>query len=173
MSIISSGDLKIKLFRPAVAQCVFAFFLILLCAQLVNFSLGLWRRHAPNTAENTTVTLNNPQQQIQEDLMLNWPLFGEYVPKQFGDMHIKRSTLDLQVVGILYSTNAQDSEVILRSSSGSEKSYKIDEKLPGGAILKQVSSNEVLVMHHGELESLSLPKNKLIFEPPTKEIFPP
>lgn len=171
MSIFASTDLKTFLFRPIVAQVICIFFIVLLCIDLISFAVQRWQTTTKNAVNAPLLNERTPQQQVNDEMKLRWPLFGEYLPKQFGDMQIKRSTLDLRVVGILYSTRTQDSQVILRTASGVEQPYKIGDTLPGGATIKQISADGVLVMHKGELESLSLPKNKLIFEPPSKGLF--
>lgn len=172
MSTFASTDLKTFLFRPIVAQVICVFFIVLLCIDLISFAAHGWQIGAKKSTINTPfLNERTSQQQVKDEMKLRWPLFGEYLPKQFGDMQVKRSTLDLQVVGILYSTHAEDSQVILRTASGTEQPYKVGDTLLGGATIKQILADGVLVMHNGELESLSLPKNKLIFEPPPKGLF--
>ncbi len=172
MSIFASTDLKTSLLRPILPQGICVFFFLLTCIDLFSFVVNGWQANT-KTPINTPTGLNQKafQPQEREEMKLRWPLFGDYIPKQFGDLQVKRSLLDLHLVGILYSTSTQESQVILRGGSGVEQSYKVGDRLPGGATIKQISEDSVLVMHNGELESLFLPKNKLIFEPPSKALF--
>ena len=48
--------------------------------------------------------------------------------------------------------------------------YKIGDKIPGGAIIKRIMAGGVLAERNGALESLSLPKNDLTFEPVAKPL---
>lgn len=113
-----------------------------------------------NSMENLTAT----------SALFNSALFGTYVPVNLSVAEIKQSMLDLEVVGILFSGNEKDSQVIIRAAGGEEKAYIIGDSLPGGAILKRISEKSVVVLHNGSLESLSLPKNELLFEGPAKPL---
>lgn len=78
--------------------------------------------------------------------------------------------LNLEVVGIILATKEEDSKVIIRASDGTEAVYYIGDTLPGGALIKRITEEGILVMRNGELESLSFPRNELIFEPPAKAL---
>ncbi|CEK11081.1 type II secretion system protein N [Legionella hackeliae] len=115
------------------------------------------------------------KQPVQEALHSNSPLFmvplfGNYVPTNLTDADIKQSMLDVEVVGIMFDKKEEHSQVILKAGGGQEKIYSIGDSLPGGAIIKRISPNGVVVLHNGALESLSLPKNELIFEAPAKPL---
>ncbi|MDP3706443.1 MAG: type II secretion system protein N [Legionellaceae bacterium] len=168
--MFASTDLKLILFRPLVAQVVCLCMGMILMGEIILFALAL--RDISHTQTNQT---RNPIEKatrgaVKLDAGLSIPLFGEYIPKQLDDLNIKRSTLNLHVVGILYSTRKNDSQVIIRTSDGEEKAFKMGDAIPGGAILKQISTDGVLVKHDGVLESLSLPKNELIFDAPPKPL---
>jgi general secretion pathway protein C len=96
-------------------------------------------------------------------------LFGDYVPINLSDADIKQSMLNLQVVGIMFSAKESDSQVIIRAKK-EEKYYVVGDTLPGGAVIKRILENAVVVLHNGVLESLSLPKNELAFSPPAKPL---
>lgn len=97
-------------------------------------------------------------------------LFGDYVPVNMADETIKQSMLDVDIVGIMYSTQPDDSQVLLRAAGGEEKSYRVGDTLPGGAVIKRIGKDGIVVLHNGTLESLSLPKNELRFEEPAKPL---
>lgn len=97
-------------------------------------------------------------------------LFGDYVPANLSDAEIKQSMLDVQVVGIMFSDKEENSQVIIRTNNGEEKYYVVGDTLPGGAVIKHISAQGVVVLHNGALESLSLPKNELIFDGPAKPL---
>lgn len=112
---------------------------------------------------------------IREQLSLNSPflkisLFGEYVPANLSGAEIKQSMLDVQIVGIMFASKEAQSQVVLRLSGGKEENYTIGDVLPGGAIIKRISPDGVVVLHNGSLESLSLPKNELIFDLPERPL---
>lgn len=95
-------------------------------------------------------------------------LFGEYMPLNLNDATVRQSTLDAEVAGILFSKNPELSQAILRFSDGLERSFRVGDKLPGGAVIRRITADGILVWHNGALESLSLPKNNLTFEPPLR-----
>jgi general secretion pathway protein C len=101
---------------------------------------------------------------------LNTRFFGYYVPKNLSDADVKQSMLDLTVVGILFAESEEASHVIIRTSGGREQTFGVGDALPGGAIIKRITSNGVLIGRNGALESLSLQKNALTFEPPAKPL---
>ncbi|KTD62820.1 type II secretion system protein N [Legionella shakespearei] len=128
---------------------------------------------SPLTVETTVETSSASEQTVKQDLfsdILNAPLFGVYVPNDLNEDNVKKSMLDVTLVGIMFDDNIEESQVIIRSASGDEKTYKIGDKIPGGALIKRIMAGGVLVEHNGALESLSLPKNDLTFEPVAKPL---
>lgn len=96
---------------------------------------------------------------------LKTPFFGTYLPKNLNEFNVKQSMLNLTVVGIMYAPNDEDSLVIIQSSTGKELTYRVGDKIPGGAVIKKIMPDGVFVERDGILESLSLPKMPLIFAP--------
>ncbi|KTC88483.1 type II secretion system protein N [Legionella cincinnatiensis] len=102
------------------------------------------------------------------DALLHSSLFGVYVSNNLSS--IKKSMLNVTLVGILFANKINDSQVIIRSANGDEKTYKIGDTVPGGAVIKRIMATGILVDRRGTLESLSLPKNELLFEPTAKPL---
>ncbi len=101
--------------------------------------------------------------------LFNKPLFGIYQPI-IDEKDIKQSMLSLQIVGIMYSELVSQSQVVLKSADGDEQTYVIGDTLPGGAVIKKITANGIVVLYNGELQRLTLPKNELIFAPPAKPL---
>ncbi|MGL5742670.1 MAG: type II secretion system protein N [Legionella sp.] len=102
------------------------------------------------------------------DAILNSSLFGVYVSNNLSS--IKKSMLNVTLVGILLANKINNSQVIIRSANGEERTYKVGDSIPGGAVIKRIMTSGILVERHGTLESLSLPKHELIFEPVAKPL---
>ncbi|KTD02146.1 general secretion pathway protein GspC [Fluoribacter gormanii] len=102
------------------------------------------------------------------DAILHSSLFGVYVSDNLST--IKKSMLNVTLVGILFANQINDSQVIIRSADGEENTYKLGDTIPGGAVIKRIMASGILVERNGALESLSLPKNELIFEPVAKPL---
>lgn len=103
-----------------------------------------------------------------QSILFSSPLFGDYVPP-LAEANIKESTLNVEIVGIMYSLNAEESQVLIEEEN-SEHIYTVGDTLPGGAVIKRIDENEIVVLYNGSLESLSLPKNNLIFNKPAKPL---
>ena len=128
---------------------------------------------APNYTQVTEITEKNPQNNSKKDRsqdILKTSMFGVYVPNDLEGAQVKKSTLDVTVVGIMFSTKPEDSQVIIRTANEEEKSYKVGDSIPGGAAIKRIMANGVLVEHDGALESLGLPVDELKFEPQAKPL---
>lgn len=113
------------------------------------------------------------RQTTKQDLthyFLNAPLFGVYVPNDLNENNVKKSVLNVTIAGILLGDKPENSQVIVRSESGEEKSYKMGDTLPGDAVIERIMATGILVKRNGALESLSFPKNDLIFEPVAKPL---
>lgn len=142
----------------------------------LTFFLLLWEIISFFQSEKkTTVATTYTKQPVQETLharspVFTVPLFGEYIPANLGDADIKQSMLDAEIVGIMFDNKEKYSQVIIKAGGGQEKVYSIGDSLPGGAIIKRISPDGIVVLHNGALESLSLPKNELIFEAPAKPL---
>jgi general secretion pathway protein C len=103
-------------------------------------------------------------------IISNASLFGVYVPDDLNS--VRKSMLDVSLVGILFANDINESQVIIRASGGDEKSYQLGDTIPGDAVIKRIMARGILVERQGALERLSLPKNDLTFEPvasPLKE----
>lgn len=139
---------------------------ILFFLQLVNF-------YSSNLTEELPLPVKQfNSQTVKIDAhspLFNTALFGQYVPI-LSDNQIKQSSLDLEVIGIMYSSDKINSQVLIRAAGGEEELYKIGDNLPGGAIIKKINKQGIVVFYKGELERLSLPKNELLFDKPAKAL---
>lgn len=123
------------------------------------------------------LALAEPHQQVmsEEALNLRAPLFtvdwfGQYIPVNVAAATIRKSKLDATLVGIFFAPNADQSQALIREAEGAEKIYSVGDKLSGDAVVKRILSNKVIIFHHGALESLSLPTEKLALDPPAKPL---
>lgn len=96
-------------------------------------------------------------------------MFGKYVPT-LSELEIKQSTLDVELVGILFSTNPKESQILVRIKPGDERTFMLGDVLPGGAKIHEIHKKGIVVLFDGSLESLSLPQNELLFEKPPKPL---
>ncbi|WP_367605839.1 type II secretion system protein N [Legionella sp. W05-934-2] len=119
--------------------------------------------------ETTSVNPNlGAGHSINRERIVASPYFGQYLPEDAKD--IQQADLDFVLVGVLYSENVKDSQVIVRQSNQEEKFYHMNDSLPGGAVVKKITENSVIILYDGKLQQLSLPKDSLAFEPKPKSL---
>lgn len=98
------------------------------------------------------------------------PLFGDYVPQNLDAAGVSQSMLNFTVVGIVFASNENDSQVILQSPNGQEQFYRVGDRLPGGVEIKRITMEGVLVLREGHLERLSMQKDQLHFNESVKAL---
>ena len=108
--------------------------------------------------------------QTSKNAGLNMAFFGDYVPNSLSEADVKQSMLNLAVVGIIYGSGDHGSYVLIRADKGREQTFEEGDTLPGAAVIKRITPEGVLILRNGALESLSLPKQTLTFEPPAKPL---
>jgi general secretion pathway protein C len=128
----------------------------------VDSSMGANQTKASKPSPKVTLDANA--------LLFRKPLFGDYVP-DIATADIKQSTLDVRVVGIMYSLKKESAQVLLQEAGGEERTYIMGDTLKGGAVIKRIEKTGVIVLYKGALERLKLPKNELHFDEPEKPLF--
>ncbi len=148
---------------------VCTYLLVLLLAY--NMAELSWRLFAPaqdmEMAPPVTVKEESPANQTRADSLaksiaaLN--LFGQMEaakPPSKTAPVVRETRLNLVLRGVI-ATHGKSARAIIYSPSGSdrgEKPYSIDDKLPGGATLKEIHSDHIVLLHNGRYETLRLPR---------------
>lgn len=151
-----------------ISFALIALFSILIIAE--SFSLRWSPANVPIVSESLNIPVATTENTF--DSVLQSALFGVYVSNDLNENSVKKSMLNVTLVGILLANKKENSQVIIRAANGEEKTYHIGDTIPGDAMIKRIMAGGVLVERHGTLESLSLPKDELTFEPipaPLKE----
>lgn len=111
------------------------------------------------SAENSA-TVNLPHNTTPSLNVASLHLFGIA-----ADTSIPQSTLDLKLVGLYAAPNDSQSEAIIADATNAQNIYKVGATLPGGATIKQILPNCVIIDYNGHLQRLVLPDDKLKFAP--------
>ncbi len=94
-----------------------------------------------------------------------WHLFGEIqkaAPKVVAQATEAPDTqLNLKLRGLLASSDPVAARAIIADGKGSEEAYKVGQKLPGNAVLREIYTDRVILEYRGRLEALRLPKDSL------------
>jgi len=70
--------------------------------------------------------------------------------------------LKLTLSGVLAATAEQQAaRAIIAGPDGHGKSYTINDRLPGGAVVKEIHPDRVILTRHGKYETLRLPRTRL------------
>lgn len=69
--------------------------------------------------------------------------------------------LNLQLMGIIASSNPNIARAIIAANGGPEAYYAIGASLPGGAIIRAIYDDRVILEYNGRYEALRLPKTIL------------
>lgn len=162
---VMNFDWIVYLNKPLFPKLLSAFWGILLLLLVVQNKSILW----PVKARNLTV-LSGTSEEPNVQSALTIPLFGHYVSVNHKNS-MKQSMLALEVIGIMYASHPSQSQVLIRLNHGEERSYLVGDELPGGAIIKRIQSDRVVILYQGTLEVLHLPKNTLQFDEPAKPLF--
>lgn len=165
------ADVKIALLRPIVPKLICVTLALLLIWQIavgVGSFFSLDKATSVRHDQFTDPKIKAKQPSLNTGLTTTF--FGDYVPKNLSDSDVKQSMLDLTVVGIMFDNSEKASHVIIRTAGGRERTFGVGDALPGGAIIKRITSDGVLIGRNGSLERLSLQKNALTFEPPAKPL---
>ncbi len=136
--------------------------------------LSIWQlwyyMHDSTVSETTTISNFTPNsgRLINRTRINKSPYFGQYLPEDGSG--IQQTNLDIILVGVLYSEDPTNSQVIVRQSDREEKFYHIDDTLPGGSVVKKITEDSVIILFDGKLQRLSLPKDSLSFEAKPKAL---
>lgn len=91
-------------------------------------------------------------------------LFGDAKKPLVVQQHVidaPETRLKLDLKGVFATTNASEALAIISSSKDKDKTYRIGDKVIGGALLHAVYADRVILKRNGRLETLRLPKSKV------------
>ena len=113
----------------------------------------------PASSPQATNTTNAP---LAAGDIVNWHLFGK--PEAAGSPQAAPETapetpLNLSLRGVAASDDPTSAWAIIANEGGKESAYAINGELPGGAILKEIHADHVILLRNNRNETLSLPKN--------------
>lgn len=151
---------KLRAQSPAkLLSMLFAVFLFIAAIQLI---VNIWPASAP-TAQ-TDPLLSATVKPLPD--VASWHLFGDYGVIRAGMLPI--TELDLKLEGVFYATDPKRSLVLVSSPNVKLKPYRVGDKLPGGAKIKEILPNGVIIDYDNQLQNLPLKKPTLEFAPKPK-----
>lgn len=149
------------------SQVVLVIVLILLAAILAQLTWKLVpgpdpQSFAPPVPTSAPASASAEQRQWN---IAQWHLFGIKPEQARIDVPVEslpETTLNLVLRGVIAASGAgEDSGAIIGAPSGIDTFYAVNARLPGGATLKEVHADRVVLDRGGRLETLRLPKESI------------
>jgi general secretion pathway protein C len=163
-------DLQTFFSKPMVPRCICLGLTLLILWQVIAGVILFWHTTQHVNQQETVPYIPQDTNQETQNQGLRTAFFGEFVPRTIDDGNVKQSMLNLNIVGIIFAEKEDNSEVIIQSATGEQKAFGVGDTLPGGVVIKRITSEGVLVSRNGTLESLSFPKVELNFEQPAEPL---
>ncbi len=113
----------------------------------------------PGPTPPSTATATRPADHAAR--IVNAHLFGvvQSRPQIVQPASVPETRLNLTLRGVLAAPGEQ-AIALIASGSGPESVYQVGDRLPGGAVLKEVLPDRVVLERNGQLETLKLPRAK-------------
>ena len=116
----------------------------------------------PVQTRSVAPVVNRPAQQsaiLMAQRIANSHLFGRANVKAAAERGTTapETKLNLLLSGVIASPDERSAVAFIRAGKGSvEKAYGVGDNLPGGAILKEVYEERILLEYRGRMENLTL-----------------
>ena len=156
--------------RLEARQLVWAVNLLLLflLIQVVVDLAGRWfessEEERVSKPVSTAAVTAAPSAQVLAKQIANWHLFGHAQSVQLTSAPTvaPETKLNLVLSGVIAYHRQKDAVAIIANGvKAAEKSYGIGDSLPGGASLKEIYGDRVIIEHRGRVETLTLHRKKL------------
>lgn len=140
------------------------------------FSVMPW--YAEDNSDHTNAvavsaeTVAAPQEPVDLTIIKDWHLFGQAPVSPEKDAAVMvaeggklpETQLQLKLLGVFFLQGQKNTGyAIIQSDGNQQKSYTPGDELPGGAALQSLASEQVVLKHNQQLESLSMDRQKGLF----------
>lgn len=155
---------KVKIGRLGkyLPSLVLVLALILLVDRLADMTWKLWpdRGTGVNQVQSASVPQSMVRRSAPAAVIAGWHLFGQAVAtNKVVPTNAPETTLRLTLKGVIASTETPSA--IIAAANGQEREYSPGDSLPGGAKLREVYADRVILERQGRYETLSLQRQEL------------
>lgn len=130
---------------------------------LLKISMNLLDAGASDP-EAAKVSITSAPLQAPAESLAGWHLFGNALQpvdaRGAATIDAPKTALDLTLSGIVAETDPAAGIAMIVEPDGRQAAYRVGSVLPGGARLKAVHADHVLIVHNGRDESLRLPRER-------------
>ena len=114
-------------------------------------------------ASESAAAPGKPRMDIAE--LVNWHLFGAPAasePTSTGaPIDAPDTRLNLVLRGVLSSDDPEGARAIIAEPNGNENFFRVGSAMPGGAELKEIHADRIILMRAGRHETLRLPREAM------------
>ena len=151
-------------------------------ARLVAWILGIWLLYRlaalvwtlvpapelpvpPAPAPGAAAAAPSAEKRLDVGQVASWHLFGA-APETAADagpapIDAPETRLNLVLRGVLSSNEPGDARAIIAEPNGTENYFRVGSSLPGGAELKEIHADRIILMRAGRHETLRLPREAM------------
>jgi general secretion pathway protein C len=148
---------------------ILAFFVLWQAGSLV-WELWLLNDESPQPSALIPLSSKNTEPESLQNL-LRYPLIqsASITTQVSASIDAPKTSLKLQLVGLMYSTDKNQARAIIESSKDGARSYATHERVADNAEIYSIERDRVILIHAGRQEALMLdPKHKTSsFQPST------
>lgn len=98
-----------------------------------------------------------------------WHLFGQADPGtgpgvgggRAAPIDAPETRLNLTLRGLFATEDPERARAIIAAPNGEERSYRVEDELPGGAELSAIYADRIILQRNGRYETLRLPRESL------------
>lgn len=154
----------------AVRRWTTALLTVLLAVSLAQLTWRLWPAATlpeppprPVADGSGGAAGESPLQQAQRVAALH--LFGapseRAVPARPEARDAPETQLDLTLHGVVATGNPVTARAIIQHGRGDERPYRLGDEIPGGAVIREILTDRVVLERNGRYETLRLPREPL------------
>lgn len=139
--------------------------LLVLLIDVVSRLTWQWLTPEAEIKTSVTKTVDKPKAPVVNaaQQVAKYHLFGraDVVAKTGARTVAPETKLNLVLRGVISSVRPEGAVAIIATRGGAERGYSLDARLPGGAELKEIYPDRVILQHRGRLETLTLHRKLL------------
>jgi type II secretory pathway component PulC len=123
-----------------------------------------------SASTNTSAEIQNDISPVDYSQISSWHLLGQSEALNNETKTETSATLELKLRGIFYLGEQRRAYAIIEASDQTQKSYHINDALPGGGILQAIENDRVVILANNQ--ATTLPLTKIETTPDTAETSP-
>jgi general secretion pathway protein C len=140
---------------------------ILFCFLIIWQLIGLFSyfSEARNASYSSESVKLEPPPKVDYKSIIESSLFGQDLSDNINVGNIKRTLLNIKLVGVMLATPEKYSQAIIQLANGKQKVVYEGSVIPSVGKIKKIYAESVIIERDGQIERLTMGKHRLNFEP--------